>query len=304
MQKFIDKISKIPLEAKNLPTWLPKEILDSEFNQEESFSKRNKELRNSIIPYKKDNIEDSVRRGKRFIYGLFHEEILKNFWKKLVKINPDKTFRLIWNIENLFTFYRGIDISNFDSEKINKFAKKAYINNNNFGFIDVLFRSELNKLENATLALRECQNLIKTLKGTYSSYTTEFDFEDWNKDEYIGETEHYQFMDDLEKYTSRLSQLVANGEKERKRNEFMAKIENPISRKNSTENSEAILWAKKLKVLFLRIYDKPFNKEIGNLISVIFGDNEKIIYDADYIAKITKEVHNSFRKRKKMEDSN
>ena len=45
------------------------------------------------------------------------------------------------------------------------------------------------------------------------------------------------------------------------------------------------------------------NKEIGIILDIIFGDESDVVYDADYVAKITKDADKTYKEAKKMEDS-
>ena len=143
-----------------------------------------------------------------------------------------------------------------------------------------------------------CKDLLTTSE-LHTLYTTEFDFEEYDKNSLVGESEHGHFTGEVKNYLTRLEQVLSYHKSNLDETEAASFLANPTSRKRSVDNAEALLWAKRLKVIFLRFYKKPLNKEIGTMVSALFPEDERL-YDEDYIAKITKEVAKII---KKSEDS-
>jgi hypothetical protein len=100
-----------------------------------------------------------------------------------------------------------------------------------------------------------------------------------------------------------LKKIINHYEKNRGVFDRLDYMQSPTSRKSSIKNSRAIYLARLIKIHFLTHYKRPLNKEIGEILSVLFGDNNDVFYDADYVAKVTKDADKTYKMAQKMEDS-
>ena len=220
-----------------------------------------------------------------FIFRLVADERMASVWQKLFKINSDKT--IIFFPASVSLIYSEFKIFNSFDPILHKYHLAPR------SFFDT--KPTIERLEGMVLA---CKDLLKESKR-HTFYTTEFDFEEYDRDQLIGESEHNEFVRGIKNYLTRLEQVLFYYKSNLDKSELESYLANPVSRKKSTDNAEALLWAKKLQVIILRFYGKPLNKELGTMISALFPDDKRC-YDEDYIAKITKSVRIA---HKKLEDS-
>jgi len=109
----------------------------------------------------------------------------------------------------------------------------------------------------------------------------------------------FYHIEQFEKGLNKILNHYKNNKEVIERNYY---LQSPISRKSNIDNKDLILYARKVKLYFLKYYKKPLNKEIATIINVVFQDNN-FIADADYIAKITKKIDKEYETSIKMEDS-
>lgn len=271
-------MSKILYTEKDIPRWLPEEVRRSAINRLKYLEnlRLNPKITGDESSLKfQNNLDEKTSEAVNFVYRLAVDERMKPVWQKLFKINKDRTSRLLQDLE----FHRSFSCQPNQPQFINVFDYRPKI---------AILKSTIKK----------CENLLSFVSDSHTFYTTEFDFEEYDRSELIGEREHDEFVGNLATYLNRLKKLLAYHEANGERFEAKSYLMNPASRKKSIDNAEAILWAKKVKTLILRFYKKPLNKEVGTIISVLFDDDH--LYDEDYIAKITKSVKNAL---KKSEDS-
>jgi hypothetical protein len=245
--------------SENLPHWLPEEV-------------RNEEIR------RRASNRDRFENGRIFFRPLFIDERMKVVWKKIFKINSDSTVKLMLSLEKMHMLYKQ------DAEE----------------FLDPYKAKQKRLAIEASLAA--CKQLLSTTNSVYKAYTFDLPFEKNNNpifDRIMYDSEYDNFKNGVKKYIKRLEEILFYYEVFEERLDELAYLQNPISRKKSVHNSEAILWAKKLKAHFLESYKKPLHQEIGTIISILFDDNPNW-GDSNYVAKITQDVGTTF---KKLEDS-
>lgn len=267
-------MSQILYTEKDIPRWLPEEVRQSAIGRlkylENLRVKQAQQNDDSLLEFRA-KLDKKTSEAVNFVYRLAVDERMKPVWQKLFKINKDRTVRLLQDLEFQRSFLYRVDEAQF----FNAFDYKP-------------------KIQIVKLAIRRCEDLLDFTDNFHASYTTEFDFEEYNRSELIGEQEHYKFTDSLKTYLDRLKEVLSYHKANQESFEAASYLMNPVSRKENIDNAEAILWAKKVKTLLFRFYKKPLNKEVGTIISVLFDDGNS--YDEDYISKITKDVKSALKK--------
>ncbi len=273
-------MNKILYKAEDFPRWLPDEVKNEAIARLDYL--KNLDENKKLLSIK-ENLRNSgisttdPSKGINFFYKLLVDERMKNVWNKLFKINKEQTVKLLRSLETNYTIFYNPEITQFT----NLYDKKQ-------------------KMEILKSTIDKCANLLEYTGYFHTVYTTEFDFEEYNRSELMGESDHNEFINNLKHYKNRLEEILSFHKENQEKFKTISYLENPISRKSKVDNAEAILWAKKLKFIFLSRYKRPLNKEIGIIISILF-DDENHCYDEDYIAKTTRDIKVSI---KKMEDSN
>lgn len=259
-------MKEIIYQEQDLPRWLPEEVRQAAIKRIQYLEKKLEE----------GKISKKSLDGINFFLKILVDERMKKVWNRLFKINNKATSNLLRSLEFLYIFYDQKGLQFYDLHGTD--TKISFMKD----------------------VINQCEELLKFTNSVHTTYTTEFDFEEYDREKIMGESEHEIFTITLKIYVARLQEILSYHKKNKEKSDSMSYLQNPISRKKSIENSQAILWAKKIKTLFLRLYKKPLNDEIGTIIYVLFGKEDGQVYDADYIAKITKSAATHLEK---MEDS-
>jgi hypothetical protein len=265
-------MGKILYEEKDIPRWLPDELRESVTKKLiflENFRKNKKpptgDSSEKFIPQLTDRTSDSIN----FIYKLLVDKRMETTWNKLFKIDKKKTIQ----------FVKDLDTNHPLSNRIKGNEFMPF--------------SEKFKIDFITSLVSKCDDLLDFSKRFHCLYSDSDGFKNYDKSKLINGIESDQFIASLEAHSTKLKGIVSFYKENQERIDAGSYLERPISRKASVDNAKALFWAKKIKSMFLESYKKPLNKEIGIMISVLFED-EKYCYDADYIAKITKDVKTAF----------
>ncbi len=251
-------MSKILYTEKDIPASLPDEL------QEHFFQYLARMIHSNEL------VDDDKKRKNaeeiNFTFRLVADERMVPVWQKLFKINSKKTTTLFPG--SVMMIYSGFKIYNSFDPILQKYhlAPRSLFDT----------KPKIKRLE---YMLAACKDLLEESKF-HTFYTTEFDFEEYDRDQLIGESEHHEFTDGIKSYLIRLEQVLSYYKSNLEESELKSYIANPVSRKKSVDNAEALLWAKKLQVIILRFYGKPLNKELGTMISALFPDDERC-YDED-----------------------
>jgi hypothetical protein len=274
---------KIVFDQKNLPAYLSPDLKEY-VNQHYDF------LRNRVSFIKEVLAEKPPRRGNwindydkyvsqfNFINNTLFDHRMKTVWKKLDKINPSAS-------KDLFAIFLS-----------NNFEKDAVIDTN--------YNAESNKISNVRKGLKLCLDLVDDLDQvdySYASYNPSAPKSNsrlWLHGD-VTDALYYG----LKTYIKGLKKIINHYEKHNDVFNRLDYMRNPASRKTSIKNFQAIYCARLIKIHFLKNYQKPMNKEIGIILDIIFGDESDVVYDADYVAKITKDADKTYKEAKKMEDS-
>ena len=274
---------KITFDHKILPNWLPQSVINKVNEECEDLRNRasylqkmrEKDFRRATL-YWIPSYKEAVDRF-HFTTKLLFDCRMKGVWGKLYKINPEET-------NELFSFISGYTLAKRETP--------------------IEDHGHNPKISAVRLNLRLCEELIEKFQkneGMYSSFNPSAPKS--NSRLWLHGDVTDAFYSGLEVYIKGLKKIINHYEKHRGVFDRLDYINSPFSRKRLIKNSEAIYLARVTKLHFLKNYQRPLNKEIGEILSVLFGDTSDVGFDSDYVAKVTKEADKTYKTAQKMEDS-
>lgn len=275
----------ISYSSNNFPKWIPDHAIDSFLSEaEDEVFKRCGEYKiNFPISLFDNDFSLLGRKIDKYYNRLFrlHNAFkigtniqMKPVWEKLNKVN---SFRA----SGLFLFLEDLEL-NLHNESKMSFDKKEKIINNHLKLIND-FKSKIND-----------EDVI------YSSYNPNMLKK--NEIHFLHGDITYNLFYHVDEFEKGLNKILNHYKNNKEAIERGYYLQSPISRKSNINNKDSILYARKVKLYFLKYYKKPLNQEIATIINVAFQDND-FIADADYIAKITKKIDEEYKTSIKMEDS-
>ena len=272
---------KIIFDSESIPSWLPKEVKDGAEERFNRLKARLTHVKNSLTGRTETQKSYSIKSLKEdvdnfdIVKNIVLDDRMKKVWIKLYKINKYAAIKF-------FDFLSGWEfLRNITKEMVED-------------------SGHIRKISITRSHLKMCEDFIKKLEqneAIYSSYNPSAPKS--NSRLYLHGDVTDAFYSGFEIYMDGLKQIIDHYEKHIDVFNRVDYMRSPVSRKRSIKNSKAIYWARLIKIHFLENYKRPLNKELAEILSVLFDE----IYDADYVAKITGDVESAYKEAQKMEDS-